>query len=53
MIDEFGTNHPTDYGVHERTLEDTVADIMRQLERGGARIVFGMKTATVNIVSHR
>jgi hypothetical protein len=32
-----------------RTIEDTVADVMRQLERDEARVVFDVETGTVEI----
>ena len=34
-------------------LEEKVADVMRQLERGEAKVVFDPDTGTVNIVSRR
>ena len=34
LIEEFVTRDTTDYGERERTLEDKVEDVMRQLRRG-------------------
>lgn len=57
VIEEFITRAATDYGAHERTLEEKVADVMRQLHRGEAKVVFDAQTDSVNIVprvrSHR
>ena len=53
VVDEFVTRDTTDYGERERTLEEKVADVMRQLERGEAKVVFDSDTGTVNIVSRR
>ena len=53
VVEEFVTRDTTDYGVRERTLEEKVADVMRQLERGEAKVVFDPDTGTVNIVSRR
>ena len=36
--------------VERRELEEKVADVMRQLRRGEATVVFDMETSTVNIV---
>ena len=50
VIEEFVTRDTTDYGERERTLEDKVEDVMRQLKRGEARLVFDAETGTANIV---
>jgi uncharacterized protein YheU (UPF0270 family) len=41
----------TDYGEIERSLEEKVADVMGQLERGEARILFDPDTESVDIVT--
>jgi uncharacterized protein YheU (UPF0270 family) len=41
----------TDYGAVERSFEEKVADVMRQLERGEARIYYDPETESVNIVA--
>jgi len=50
LIEEFVSRDGTDYGIHERDLEDKVEDVRRQLERGDAIIVFDPEAETVNIV---
>ncbi len=50
LVEEFVTRVGTDYGVRERTLDEKVADVMRQLERGEARIVYDPAAQTANIV---
>jgi len=53
VIESFVNREGTDYGAHERSLEEKVADVRRQLERGEAQIVFDPKTDSVNIVPVR
>ena len=53
VIEEFVTRDGTDYGRSERSLEDKVRDVMRQLRRGEAKIVFDPDTETVNVVTAR
>ena len=50
LVEEFVTRDTTDYGERERTLDDKVEDVMRQLRRGQAQIVFDAERGTVNIV---
>ncbi len=50
VIEEFVTRAGTDYGTHERTLEEKMADVRRQLERGEAVIVFDPESGTTSIV---
>jgi hypothetical protein len=50
LIEEFVTRQGTDYGLRERNLDEKVADVMRQLERKEAKIVFDGKSQTANIV---
>lgn len=50
LVEEFVTRAGTDYGRREKTLEEKVADVMRQLERGEAKIVFDLESRTANIV---
>ena len=50
LIEEFVTRAGTDYGSVEKTLEQKMADIRRQLVRGEAKIVFDPDTETANIV---
>jgi len=53
LIESFVAREGTDYGDRERTLEEKVADVRRQLDRGEARIVFDPETESVNIVPVR
>jgi uncharacterized protein YheU (UPF0270 family) len=53
VVEEFITRAGTDYGAHERSLEEKIADVMRQLRRGEARVVFDPVTSSVNIVAMR
>lgn len=50
LIEEFVTRDGTDYGDRERSLEEKVEDVRRQLESGDARIVVDPEAETVNIV---
>ena len=50
VVEEFITRNGTDYGAHEKTLGQKVADVMRQLQRGEAAVVFDQQTGSVNIV---
>jgi hypothetical protein len=49
VVEEFVTRAGTDYGLREKTLDEKVADVMRQLERGEAHIVFDPETGSVNV----
>ena len=53
VIEEFVTRPGTDYGMQERTIEEKIADVERQLDRGDAIIVFDFDAATTNIVPKR
>jgi len=53
VIEEFVTRDTTDYGERERALEEKIEDVMRQLRRGQAQVVFDPETGTVNIVVAR
>ena len=50
VVEEFITRAGTDYGEREWTLDETVADVMRQLRRGEVAMVFDTRAGTVNIV---
>jgi uncharacterized protein YheU (UPF0270 family) len=50
VIESFVLREGTDYGELEYTLDEKVAHVMRQLERGEARIEFDPNTETVDIV---
>ncbi len=53
VIEEFVTRAGTDYGAREKAIEEKIADVHRQLERGEAIIVFDPDAETTNIVSAR
>ena len=49
VIEEFVSREGTDYGA-EHSLDDKVADVMRQLRRGLVHIVFDPASETVSIL---
>jgi uncharacterized protein YheU (UPF0270 family) len=51
LVEEFVTRNGTDYGAVERSVDDKVAAVLRQLERGEALVVFDGDTESVNIVT--
>ena len=50
VIESFVLREGTDYGERDVSHEDKVADVMRQLERGDARILFDPLDSSVTIV---
>lgn len=50
LVEEFVTRDGTDYGRTEKSTEQKVADVMRQLRRGEVRIMFDTETQTTNLV---
>ncbi len=50
VIESFVLREGTDYGEHEFSLDQKVGNVMRQLERGEARILFDPETESVAIV---
>jgi uncharacterized protein YheU (UPF0270 family) len=50
LIESFVNREGTDYGLRERSLEQKVADVMRQLENGEAVIVFDAQDESINIL---
>jgi uncharacterized protein YheU (UPF0270 family) len=50
VLESFVLREGTDYGAREYSLDEKVAHVMRQLERGDARIMFDPATETVGIV---
>lgn len=50
LIEEFVSRDGTDYGIAERTLDEKVRDVQRQLERGEAAIMFDPESRTTHIV---
>src|SRR6185295_9151521 len=53
VVEEFITRNGTDYGEREKTLEQKVADVMRQLKRGEVVVVFDRATSTTHIIPAR
>ena len=49
VIEAFVLREGTDYGEHEYSLEQKVAQVRAQLERGQARILFDPQSNTVTI----
>ena len=50
LIESFVLREGTDYGEHERSLEQKVADVRRQLKNGEAVLVWSELHETVNIM---
>jgi uncharacterized protein YheU (UPF0270 family) len=50
LVEEFITREGTDYGQVEVDLETKVMQVLRQLKKGEAAIVFDEKSETCNIV---
>ena len=53
VIESFVLREGTDYGEREHSLDEKVARVIRQLERGEAQIVFDPATETVDIAVRR
>lgn len=53
LVAEFVSRDGTDYGVRERTLDEKVAQVMKQIKRREVRIFFDPATSTTNIVPRR
>ncbi len=49
LVESYVLREGTDYGVQEVSLATKVAQVMRQLQRGEARIVFDPATESVDI----
>jgi uncharacterized protein YheU (UPF0270 family) len=50
VVESFVLREGTDYGEREHSLDEKVARVIRQLERGEAQIVFDADTESVGIV---
>ena len=50
VVESFVLREGTDYGQRDYSLEEKIAAVMRQLDRGEATIVFDPETETVSIV---
>jgi len=51
LVEEYVTREGTDYGHSDWSLDDKVAQVYRQLDRGEARIVFDLELQTASIVA--
>jgi uncharacterized protein len=51
VVESFVLREGTDYGVHETSLEDKVAQVLIQLRRGDAHITFDPATESINVVT--
>ena len=51
VIEEYVSREGTDYGTHEHSLDEKVEDVMRQLQRGTAAIVFNPEDESCDIVA--
>jgi uncharacterized protein YheU (UPF0270 family) len=50
VIESFVLREGTEYGERDFSLEQKVSQVLRQLERGEARILFDPDSETVNLV---
>ncbi|OCQ53375.1 hypothetical protein Ppb6_01392 [Photorhabdus australis subsp. thailandensis] len=50
LIESFVLREGTDYGEHEKSLEQKVADIRHQLERGDVMLVWSELHESINIM---
>ena len=50
VVESFVGREGTDYGAIERTLSEKVADVMRQLEAGSARVMFDPESESIQII---
>lgn len=50
VIEAFVLREGTEYGAHDVPLDDKVAQVLRQLERGEARILFDPVTESIDVV---
>jgi uncharacterized protein YheU (UPF0270 family) len=53
VIESFVLREGTDYGEREVALEQKVGHVLRQLERGEARIVFDPASGSIDIVRNQ
>jgi len=49
LVESFVLREGTDYGMQEVSLAEKVAQVVRQLQRGEARIIFDPATESVDI----
>ena len=51
LVESFVLREGTDYGEREASLEKKVADVIRQIERGEAQIIFDPQSESIDIVT--
>lgn len=51
LVEAFVLREGTEYGSHEVALDAKVAQVMRQLERGEAQVIFDAENEVVDIVT--
>jgi uncharacterized protein YheU (UPF0270 family) len=49
LVESFVLREGTDYGLREVELEEKVRNVLRQLERGEARITFDPQTSSIDV----
>jgi len=50
LVESFVLREGTDYGEHEFSLEEKVLQVMHQLERGEAEVMYDPHTSSVSVV---
>ena len=50
LVESFVLREGTDYGAHEVPLEQKIDQVLKQLRRGEARIIFDPASASIDIV---
>jgi uncharacterized protein YheU (UPF0270 family) len=50
VLESFVLREGTEYGEHEISLDQKVADVLRQLERGEAQVVFHAALESIDII---
>jgi len=51
LVEEYVTREGTDYGEGSWSLEDKVAQVLRQIDGGDAKIVFDLESESASIVT--
>jgi hypothetical protein len=49
LAEEFVTRESTDYGASEKSFEEKVDEVMRQLRDGSAKIIFDPENTTIQL----
>ena len=53
VVESFVLREGTDYGAREYTLEEKIAQVISQLERGEAALLFDPESQSIGIVGRR